>query len=424
MEVKQNGSTILTRWYPSGGYIKETAGGATKEYTFIGGDAYSAPVVAITQGGTTTYYNLLRDHLGSITHVVNASNNTLLYEYSYDAWGRMRNVSSWTSYAPGSEPSLFIAGRGFTGHEHLPWFNLINMNGRVYDPLVGQFLSPDNYVQAPYFTQGLNRYVYCLNNPLRCTDPTGERWKWGWILLAEFLTGGALSMTTSSMTAAMISTSNANAIGLSFINSFSSQDRAKNTWDIWKGIFKTDPNLNFTDRFNQLVSRFSWEAQQTQYGYTFSQVHNLFGGVNKVDYYGGATLVQAYSSHWGAFTLGSYIIGDRETEAKYDDETFQHEYGHYLQSQNIGPTYLFKVALPSAISAKYNSYRVHEKSWFEQDANARALAYFKSNEPKFNEDKHWLNPHGMRASGIHSQHWYDYLPLYYPFGDFFFNIQW
>jgi len=174
MEVKQSGNTILTRWYPGGCYIRETAGGATKEYTFIGGDAYSAPVAAITQSGTTTYYNLLRDHLGSITHVVNASNNTLLYEYSYDSWGRMRNVTSWTNYAPGSEPSLFVAGRGFTGHEHLPWFNLINMNGRVYDPLVGQFLSPDNHVQAPYFTQSLNRYVYCINNPLKYTDPDGE----------------------------------------------------------------------------------------------------------------------------------------------------------------------------------------------------------------------------------------------------------
>jgi RHS repeat-associated protein len=205
MEVKQSGNTILTRWYPNSSFIRETASGTTKDYTFIGGDAYSAPVIAITQSGTTTYYNLLRDHLGNITHVVNASNNTLLYEYSFDPWGRMRNVTSWTNYAPGSEPSLFVATRGFTGHacppklqrrwEHLPWFNLINMlseaeilsggaksrersesgNGRVYDPLVGQFLSPDNHVQAPYYTQSLNRYVYCLNNPLKFTDPSGER---------------------------------------------------------------------------------------------------------------------------------------------------------------------------------------------------------------------------------------------------------
>ena len=37
-----------------------------------------------------------------------------------------------------------FAGRGFTSHEHLPEFGLINMNGRMYDPVLGRFLSPDN----------------------------------------------------------------------------------------------------------------------------------------------------------------------------------------------------------------------------------------------------------------------------------------
>ncbi len=177
MEVKENSNVILTRWYASTGYIKETAGGVTKEYTFIGGDAYTAPLVAIKQnGGNPAWYYLLRDHLGSITHVVDASTNTTLYEYSFDAWGRMRDPATWNPYAP-SQIALsnpFVAGSGYTGHEHLPWFSMINMNGRLYDPLVGQFLSPDNNVQFPDFTQNLNRYGYCLNNPLKYNDPDGE----------------------------------------------------------------------------------------------------------------------------------------------------------------------------------------------------------------------------------------------------------
>ncbi|MCQ2319551.1 MAG: RHS repeat-associated core domain-containing protein, partial [Bacteroidales bacterium] len=64
--------------------------------------------------------------------------------------------------------------RGYTGHEHLYAFGLINMNGRVYDPLMSSFLSPDNYVQCPDNPQNFNRYAYCLNNPLRYTDPSGE----------------------------------------------------------------------------------------------------------------------------------------------------------------------------------------------------------------------------------------------------------
>ncbi|MDO8929533.1 MAG: FG-GAP-like repeat-containing protein [Bacteroidota bacterium] len=55
MDVTQSGSNILTRWYAGSSYMKETASGVTKEYTYIGGDAYHAPVVAVTQGGTTNY---------------------------------------------------------------------------------------------------------------------------------------------------------------------------------------------------------------------------------------------------------------------------------------------------------------------------------------------------------------------------------
>ena len=60
------------------------------------------------------------------------------------------------------------------GHEHLPRFGLINMNARLYDPAVGRFLSPDNYIQDPTNSQNFNRYSYCLNNPLKYVDLTGE----------------------------------------------------------------------------------------------------------------------------------------------------------------------------------------------------------------------------------------------------------
>lgn len=48
------------------------------------------------------------------------------------------------------------------------------MNARLYDPVLGRFLSPDPYVQLPDFSQNFNRYTYGLNNPLLYTDPSGE----------------------------------------------------------------------------------------------------------------------------------------------------------------------------------------------------------------------------------------------------------
>ena len=62
---------------------------------------------------------------------------------------------------------------GFTGHEHLDNLGLIHMNGRVYDPQLGRFISADPYATRPFDGQGLNRYAYALNNPLAFTDPGG-----------------------------------------------------------------------------------------------------------------------------------------------------------------------------------------------------------------------------------------------------------
>ncbi|HOK99888.1 MAG TPA: RHS repeat-associated core domain-containing protein [Bacteroidales bacterium] len=70
-------------------------------------------------------------------------------------------------------PLTASTARGFTGHEHIDLFELVNMNGRVYDPILGMFLSPDNYVQDPTHSQSFNRNSYCLGNPLLYIDPDG-----------------------------------------------------------------------------------------------------------------------------------------------------------------------------------------------------------------------------------------------------------
>ena len=115
-----------------------------------------------------------------------------MQELSYNAWGLLRNPATQVAYAPDTEPVLFL-GRGYTGHEHLPWFGLINMNARLYDPALGRFLSPDPYVQMPDFTQNFNRYSYCLNNPLRYVDENGE-----WIqLLIGGIIGGTVNLITN-----------------------------------------------------------------------------------------------------------------------------------------------------------------------------------------------------------------------------------
>ncbi|MBN1414825.1 MAG: hypothetical protein JW973_06970, partial [Bacteroidales bacterium] len=119
-------------------------------------------------------FYLLTDNQGSVNVITNSSGGKLM-EYNFDPWGRRRNPADW-SY--NSVPGAYITTRGYTMHEHMDAFKLINMNGRVYDPVLGHFLSPDPYVQNPTVSQCFNRYGYCLFNPLKYVDPSGYYIRW------------------------------------------------------------------------------------------------------------------------------------------------------------------------------------------------------------------------------------------------------
>jgi RHS repeat-associated protein len=172
-QMTVTGTTSYTRTYLGGNYEREVKGSTTTERLYLGGTPYSAPVVAVrTNNGAWALNYIHRDYLGSIVAVSNAAGN-LVESRSYDAWGRLRNPSTLQPFAHNAQPALLL-GRGYTGHEHLPEFGLINMNARLYDPVIGRFLSPDPYVQAPDYSQSFNRYAYVWNNPLIYTDPDGE----------------------------------------------------------------------------------------------------------------------------------------------------------------------------------------------------------------------------------------------------------
>jgi len=144
-------------------------------------------MIIAREGGTDKYYRTLTDYQGSIMYV--GDTNGEEYRVNYDAWGRSRSVDD-LSYID-ENPGPAWLNRGYTGHEHMDDFKLINMNGRMYDPLLGRMLSPDNNIQLPFFSQNYNRYSYVLNNPLKFIDPDGE------FFLTPFLIGAAISVATN-----------------------------------------------------------------------------------------------------------------------------------------------------------------------------------------------------------------------------------
>lgn len=351
MEVSRNGGVASSHYYIGDCYELQQTGSGSIERLYLAGDYYDSPMVYVKEGSSWKLCNVLRDNLGSITHVTDYEGN-LLQELSYDAWGRLRNPETQVVYAYGEEPTLYL-GRGYTGHEHLADFGLINMNARLYDPATSRFLSPDPYVQTPEQSQNFNRYSYCMNNPLKYTDRNGKFFFFTFLNAAkDFLV---------------------NTFGKVWTQGINAWTNGSN-WHSTVMAFKIDMG-QFQGNFGQILSRFTWEAPQSAVGHLTASVINTVNAVKSVSYWGGATAVELYQPHWGAFTSGSFINGERGLYADPNNTLFQHEYGHYLQSQSMGWGYLPRVGIPSLMSAMKKD-GLHKYQQTEQDANRRAFLYF------------------------------------------------
>jgi RHS repeat-associated protein len=151
----EGGQTIL---YINGCYEKNLATGNVTTYYYLGGR-----LVAMRQSVTLTYVH--QDHLTG-TSVVSDSSGNLTSSIKYYAFGECRNSQG----NPGTD-------KLFTG-QRLDGTGLYYYGARYYDASIGRFVSADTIVQSPGNPQTLNRYSYCLNNPLAYTDSTGN-----WVII-------------------------------------------------------------------------------------------------------------------------------------------------------------------------------------------------------------------------------------------------
>jgi RHS repeat-associated protein len=118
---------------------------------------------------------VLSDHLGSSDAIVNGVTGALNVQESFAPFGQRRQ-SNWQAGLPAWWDQIAITEstrHGFTSHEHLDNVELIHMNGRVYDPTIGRFLSVDPVLGDRYDSQRINPYAYVNNRPLVEKDPTG-----------------------------------------------------------------------------------------------------------------------------------------------------------------------------------------------------------------------------------------------------------
>lgn len=216
--------------------------GSRTVVTYINGPIGVFAVCAIDEKGNKTMNYIHKDNLGS-WNVITDEDANVIQNVAFDAWGNVRNGSDWSLL---DNPDL-IYDRGFTGHEHLIAFGLINMNGRVYDPMMSMMLSPDNNIQFPKMSQNFNRYSYCLNNPMKYTDPTGE-----WVeSVVMGIVGGAANLV---MNARNVDTFGEGALvfGVGFVKGFLTEYTAGQSWFIQVGVQTLMAGV--TSGVNQMVA--------------------------------------------------------------------------------------------------------------------------------------------------------------------------
>jgi len=286
----------------------------------------------------------------------------------------------------------FTTGHGLALHD---------FHARMYDGATGRWLVPDPAAQFA------NPYLAMGNNPVVGVDPDGR-----FSVALSWCTGfihGFFSKGNGRLNEAW---NNANR-------------SSSNNLKIKRGLFVTDKNKTFGGRVWELISRFTWQLPQTIGGYYTAQTYNLFQKVNWVEHEHGATVVNADGfgaaaaddGEWGGVTQGSFIVGDPTIVANANNPLFQHEYGHYLQSQEMGWGYYNRVGIPSIFS-KENRHTYHP---VEQDANRRAFMYFNREVDGFytsseefadlGRTEGWdfqENPLGLNINGVRRSEYWDF----------------
>jgi RHS repeat-associated protein len=185
MEITENHTSINHTYYIGSAGMEVVN---TDEITYI--YAEGQPIAMHRLSDNSIYY-LHTDYQGSLV-AISHEDGRVAERRSYDAWGRPRHIDNYEYQlaSPFGGTSSNYTLRGYTFHEHLEMVGLINMNGRMYDAVLGRMLSPDTYVQEPGNTQSFNRYSYCLNNPTKYTDPDGQ---WAHLVVGALI-GGAVNL--------------------------------------------------------------------------------------------------------------------------------------------------------------------------------------------------------------------------------------
>ena len=143
-------------------------------------ETYGIGRLASTSPSATSFF--LNDGRGSVVQTTNTQGATTSWK-SYSAFGQIESSSDL-----GELPSY-----GYNAEEQHPTTGLTYLRFRYYEASTSTFGVQDTYLGNIFSPLTLNRYLYCLSNPVNYVDPTGH------VSVGSLLTGGIVGTITTAI---------------------------------------------------------------------------------------------------------------------------------------------------------------------------------------------------------------------------------
>ena len=425
-------------------YEVSNEAGMTRQIHYLNTPVGCIGMHVIENGVGTTYFTYA-DHLGTPKTITDAA-GTIVAEQNFDAWGQRRNPNTW-DYTSVPNPPAWLY-RGYTGHEHLPKFSLINMNGRMYDPQNGRMLSVDPVLHDGGDGQAYNKYSYARNNPLKYTDPNGYDYVFN-TKNAEIhyptssgSTGGNVDLSINKQFydgkiderdpgfSSIGNHGGLNAAYGSYEEKYNEQAEAFKIGELKNYSFSISteevlthftytivPSLETKVELKSTGAPFKWDKPKQITGGNLSSAWTL--GESRSTTYNSGSHPTSFKGmplyYWPgflendqAFTLPGIGIFIHPDDG-YDYNLQAHELGHHIWATKYGYLNFYMHVVPASLSSAYDQGRVkgfiHADTWTEWQANILANKFV----DRFNIIRFPLSPNKSRPLRLGM-----YPPLFLP----------
>ena len=254
---------------------------------------------------------------GDVIGIIRVDSNQLVASYVYDAWGNHIVLDANGSEVTSHSHIGFINPFRYRSYYYDDETGFYYLKSRYYDPQTCRFISVDNlnYLN-PSVANGLNLWVYCLNNPIMMIDPDGDMPTWLKWLIGALIIAAAVAVTIVTYGAAGVAIAGFLGVSAATLQTIAVGALIGGAVGATVGLFSGGLTYN--------EGSFSWDWDAAADGFMWGSItgtvsgaiggalgnvgHSLtkFGAFGKMAYYGIQGLINSGVS--SALTFGQDLI--------------------------------------------------------------------------------------------------------------------